>query len=320
MRLTACLLGAALGAGAQLRPVAVIPLAGVEGRIDHLACDAAGGRLFVAALGNNTVEVIDLAAGRRVRSLTGFAEPQGVAYLAQGPRLYVANGGDGRVTVLDGATLARMADIAWEGDADNLRYDAGAGRVWVGYGAGALGEMDAASGRRLGEVKLAAHPESFQLERGSERLYVNVPQAGHVAVVDRRRRTVLAHWPVPGAAANYPMALDEENHRLFIGCRKPAEVLVYNTDTGKVTTRFACPGDTDDLFCDAARQRLYISGGDGTLAIVRQTGPDRYERAGTIRTGAGARTCLFVPASGRLYLAVPHRGTQRAEVRVFQTE
>ena len=310
---------AALAAHAQLRLAQTIPLAGVEGRIDHLAADASGGRLFVAALGHGTMEVIDLSAGRPVRSLRGFAEPQGIAWLPDLGRLYVASGGDGRCAIFDGA-LAPAGEAAFGADADNVRYDPSAKRVWVGYGEGALGEVDATAGKRLGNVPLAAHPESFQLERHGARIFVNVPKAGHVAVVDRRRREVTARWATPGAAANYPMALDEEHGRLLVGCRKPPQVLVYDTANGQVTARFGCPGDTDDLFYDAARRRVYVSGGEGTVGVFRQAAADRYEPLDTVRTAAGARTSLFVPALGRLYVAVPHRGAQGAAILVYQTE
>jgi DNA-binding beta-propeller fold protein YncE len=314
----AFLLLAGTMAPAQLRLEKTIPLAGVEGRIDHLAADPSGKRLFVAALGNNTLEALDLAAGRLLRSIAGFHEPQGIAFAPDLGRLFVANGEDGQVSMLDSRSLRQLGTTGFGGDADNLRYDAASRRVWVGYGDGAMGEIDGAAGKRLGDVKLPAHPESFQLEKNGPRLFVNVPKAGRVAVIDRRLRTVKASWPVPGASANFPMALDEDGRRLFVGCRKPAEVLVYDTDTGTVTARFPCPGDTDDLFYDAARRRLYVSGGEGSIGVFRCEGG--YERMALIRTAAGARTSLFVPDLGRLYLAVPHRAAQQAEIRVYRTE
>jgi DNA-binding beta-propeller fold protein YncE len=314
----ACLLLAATAAQAQLRLEAAIPLPGVEGRIDHLAADVPGKRLFVAALGNNTVEVIDVAAGRRLRALAGLHEPQGIAFAPDLGRLFVANGGDGKVVIFDGRSLQRVGTAAYGGDADNLRYDAAARSIWAGYGEGGLGEIDAATGKRLGDIALPAHPESFQLEKNGPRLFVNVPKTGRVIVIDRRQHAVMASWPVPGASANFPMALDESGGRLFVGCRKPAEVLVYDAATGKVAARFPCPGDTDDLFYDAARRRLYVGGGAGAISVFRCEGG--YERIAEIPTAAGARTSLFVPDLRRLYLAVPHRGAQQAEIRVYRAE
>jgi DNA-binding beta-propeller fold protein YncE len=303
---------------AVLRLVQTIQMPGVEGRIDHLAVDLAGKRLFVAALGNNSVEVVDLAGGRRVRSLSGFDEPQGIAYLADVGRLVVANGGSGAVDLLDGSSLERIASVRLGGDADNVRYDAAAKTLYVAYGEGALAAIDPAKGVKLWEVGLAGHPEAFALASSSGRIYIDVPDAGHVAVVDRSSRRAEATWPVKGAGANFPLALDEANHRLFVGCRRPARLLVYDTARGTQTATVEIGGDADDVFYDPARRRLYVACGDGRVEVLEERGPDSYASLGRVATAAGARTCLFVPDLGRLYVAVPNRGGQQAEIRVYE--
>jgi DNA-binding beta-propeller fold protein YncE len=201
-------------------------------------------------------------------------------------------------------------------DADNVRYDASAKRLYVGYGSGALAAIDPAGATLAGTVKLAAHPESFQLEHDGTRIFVNVPNARHIAIVDRSSMKVTATWPVSSARANYPMALDEAGHRLFIGCRQPAKVLVYDTATGKETGQADIVGDTDDMFFDAQRKRLYVAGGEGFIDVLDASSstPARLARTAT---AAGARTGLWSQQQGRFYLAVPHRGSQRAEIRVF---
>ena len=301
-----------------LRPSGSIAMPGVEGRIDHLSIDLEGNRLFVAALGNNTMEVIDTKQMRSSASVRGLHEPQGIRYLPDRRRVVVANGGDGSAVFFDGASLARLGTGKFSGDADNVRYDPDAHRVYVGYGSGALGILDT-DGRILGTLRLGAHPESFQLEASGPRIFINVPSVGHVAVVDRQKGTVTATWPVSGAGANYPMALDETNHRLFLGCRSPARLLVYDTATGRQTTTVDIVGDTDDLFYDAARRRIYVLGGAGAITVIDQQAPDRYRVIETRPTAAGARTGLFVAETGQLFLAVPHRGAQRAEIRVYAT-
>lgn len=190
-------------------------------------------------------------------------------------------------------------------------------RLFVGYGGGALAAINASDGKVAGEAALAAHPESFQLERSGSRVFVNVPSADQIAVVDRAAMKVIATWPVTGAKANYPMALDEANHRLFVGCRRPAKVLVYDTSTGKETSSFDIVGDTDDLFYDSVRKRLYVSGGEGFIDAF-QDEAGRFSRLAHVATAAGARTSLFVADQSRLYLAVPHRGAQKAEIRVYE--
>src|SRR5215470_17473995 len=242
-----------------LRSVQTIPLPNVEGRIDHLAVDVKGQRLFVAALGNNTVEVIDLKAGQRIQSLAGFREPQGVGFVPESNRLFVANAGGGSCDLFDAGSFKRVKSVKFSDDADNVRYDAAAGRVYVGYGDGALGVLDAASGDRLGDIKLDGHPESFQLEKSGARIFVNIPTARKIVVVDRDKQATTTSWPTAGATANFPMAFDETHHRLFVGFRKPARLIVFDTESGKVVANLESPGDADDIFYDSARQRIYIS-------------------------------------------------------------
>lgn len=303
-------------AQAPLTMTTSIELPRVEGRIDHLAFDAAGQRLFVAALGNNTVEVLDLKAGQHVRSLPGFHEPQGIAVVPDGKLVAVANGqGDGVQFVGDDYRMLQSVRLG--DDSDNVRYDAGAKRVYVGLGSGAIAAVSAADAKVVGEAKLAGHPESFQLERSGARMFVNVPTADQIAVIDRGSMRVIATWPVNTAKANFPMALDEANHRLIVGCRRPAKALVYDTTSGKEIAAFDIVGDTDDVFYDAARKRLYVSGGEGFIDVFQNDDANRFTRVARVPTAAGARTSLFVPDLGRLFLAVPHRGSQRAEIRVF---
>jgi DNA-binding beta-propeller fold protein YncE len=297
-----------------------IPLAGVEGRIDHFAQDVAGGRLFIAALGHNTVEVVDLQAGKVVRSITGLSEPQGVFYLAELNRLYVANGGGGALRVYDGTTFAPIAVIPFDDDADNVRYDPAAGRLYIGHGSGALGSVDPATNRIVAEIPLAAHPESFQLERNGPRVFVNVPSAHQVAVVDRQKKSVIATWSTGLAAANFPMALDEANHRLTIACRLPARLLVFDTATGREAAKLDLAGDCDDLFYDPVRRRLYASCGAGFIEVIQCRDDGSYEPAGRIATRDGARTCFYSAEFDRLFLALPKRAGHEAEIRVYQLQ
>jgi hypothetical protein len=300
----------------ELRLIQSISLPHVEGRIDHLAIDLGMHRLFVAALGNNTVEVIDLAAGRWIKSLPGFDEPQGVCFPRRSKLLFVANGGDGRCDILDAATDHVLRTVRWGSDADNVRDDPAARRVYVGYGEGALGIVDALSGDSLGSIALPGHPESFELEGSGGRIFVNVPSAGKVVVVDRMLGRVVASWPLGSHGANFPMALDETGHRLFVGCRRPGAVLTLDTRSGARLGEIATCGDVDDLFYDRVRGRLYASCGSGVLQILA-TRPGGLRRVAQIPTANGARTSLFVPAISRLYVAAPRRGSHPAEILVF---
>jgi len=304
-------------AESPLRLIQTIEMPSVDGRIDHLAFDTAHDRLLVAALGHNTVEVIDLKAGKDIRSLRGFDEPQGILVLPDSGAVVVANGGTGAVQFLDGADFHVVRTIPLSNDADNIRYEPTTKHLYAGYGNGALSVIDAQTAVRLSDVRLGGHPESFQLEQTGPRIFVNVPGAGHIAVIDRRTMTMLKTWRVMGASANYPMALDETAHRLYVGCRSPAKLLVFDTVSGAIVGSTDMVGDTDDLFFDSALRRVYVGGGEGYLDVIQQLPADRLQRVAHLRTADGARTFLFVPEQHRLYLAVPHRGSQKAGIRVY---
>ena len=301
----------------RLRLIQTIPLDGVEGRIDHMTVDVAGERLFIAALGNNSVEVVDLPGGKRIRSISGFREPQGVAWIPERGQLFVASGEDDSCHLLDGKTFTATPVGGKISDADNVRYENTTHQVYVGCGNGSVRVLDITAWRAVGEIALPAHPESFQLESRGSRAFANVPNAHCVAVIDRAAGRVISTWPVEAAAANFPMALDEQHHRLFIGCRKPAALIVLDSGSGKEVASVAIDGDADDVFYDAKRARIYISCGAGLVDVLDQNAPLPYNVVERIPTASGARTSLFVPELNRLYVAVPHRDKQPAEVRVY---
>jgi DNA-binding beta-propeller fold protein YncE len=297
-----------------------IPLPGVEGRIDHFDFDAVGERLFVCALGNNTVEVIDLNKAERVHTISGLGAPQGVAFVPELNRLHVANDKGGVCNIYDADSFQLISKVDFGDDADNVRYDSASKRVYVGFGSGGIGVINAVDGKQVGSIKLAAHPEAFELEGQGQRIFVNVPNARNVAVVDRDKGEVIATWKTDGASGNFPMALDEASHRLFVGCRLPSKLVVLDTASGKTVTSVGISGDPDDLFYDRKRHRVYVICGAGKIDIIDQTDANTYKALTKINTADGARSGLFVPERDALFVAVPHRGSQRAEIRRYQIE
>jgi DNA-binding beta-propeller fold protein YncE len=295
-----------------------IPLSGVEGRIDHFSVDEAGQRLFVAALGNGSVEIVDLRKGERTAEIKGLEEPQGLYYDSKTGRLYVATGGDGKLRGYDGKSLTLQETQELGEDADNVRYDEQAGDVWVGYGNGIA--IINSAGQKVGSIALGSHPESFQFEEKGDQVYVNVPKQLGVALVDRKKRLVVGKWGLGASFANYPMALDSTNKRLFVGCRLPARLVVLDTTSGRIVNTLPTVGDTDDVFYDTTRRQVLVIGGEGAVEILRQRDPDHYERAGRVTTAPGARTGFFLHNSSRLYVAVPHRGSQTAKLLVYTIE
>jgi YVTN family beta-propeller protein len=305
--------------GAPLEPVATISMPGVKGRIDHLAVDVERHRLFVAALGNDSVEVLDTATRRHVKSVPGFGEPQGVLHLPASNRLFVASGRAGRVDVLNGTSLTRIQRISNLPDADNLRYDARSSRVVLGYGDGALRVMESERPDSAWDIRLPGHPESFQLEKSGTRVFVNVPDARQIAVVDRAKGVVSATWSTGNARANFPMALDEAGRRLFVGARTPAILLVYDIERGQSVAELPIGRDTDDIFFDAERKRVYVICGEGRIDVLRQKTPDTYVHETSVKTAPRARTGLFVPEEHRLYVAAPAARATPARILIYET-
>lgn len=309
---------------APLRLVQTVLLPGVHGRIDHFDVDLVHRRLFMSALGNNTLEVFDLRTNRLIHVVRGLHEPQGVTYAPESNRIYVAEGDDGTVRIFDGNTYRLIRTVRFPSDADDTRYDAVTRQVIVGYGddgnAG-LGILDSATGNLLSTVKLTGHPESFQLEASGARIFVNIPTAGNIiAVVNRKQRQVVTTWSLGGARDNFPMALDGEDHRLFITCRRPAEVLVLDTQTGKIIARLPCVGHADDMWYDEAHRRIYVSGGEGFISVIKQLDVNHYRRIAQVRTLPGGRTSMFVPPLSRLYLGIWGRGGQAEQLQVYAIE
>lgn len=278
-----------------------IALPNTSGRIDHLAYDGVRKRLMVAELGNNTVDVVDTSTGMVVHRITGLKEPQGIAYLP-GPNMIVtanANGGD--VRFFDGTTFMPRGTIGLGDDADNVRVDTRNGHVLVGYGDGGIAIIDPTRPAKLGDISLRAHPESFQLSPAYGRLFVNIPDAGRIAVVDLTSGKELASWSSLAFRGNFPMALDESGHAVIVVFRNPARLAVLDMNTGAMTANIPTCSDADDVFLDSSRQRIYVSCGAGMIDVVARNG---LKRIAYVKTTSGARTSLYVPEMDRLYLAI----------------
>jgi DNA-binding beta-propeller fold protein YncE len=322
LALLALLLAAPAGAAAQTvnAPLVLegkIPLGMVDGRIDHLAVDPKRQRLLVAELGNDTIGVVDLAKRKVISTDFGFKEPQGIAYEATSDAVYVANGGDGSVRILraDDLTLLQRIDLGQ--DADNVRADAAGKRVLVGYGKGALALIDPGTRKKRADIRLPAHPESFQIEEGGNRAFVNVPDAGQIAVVDLAKGEQVGTLPTQGHRANFPLAIDDENHRVLAAFRSPARLLVLSGADGAVVADVETGGDADDIFVDPKRHRVYVICGAGLVDLFEERS-GKYQRLGHVGTAPGARTGLFVPELDRLFVAVRATGQEAAAIWVFR--
>jgi WD40 repeat protein len=346
--------GLAMGQAAppQKAPVLIfvgsIRLANVDGRMDHMSVDLRGQRLFAAAFDNHTLEIIDLKTGKQVKSLP-FDNPQNSYYVPSVNRLFVSSEGDGTVKIFDGTTFALRRTVQLAEDADNMRYDARRQHMLVDYGGekflygkvqGRQGEKDGAvavldlDGKNLAQIPTSGHPEALQPEEKGNRIFINSPDNHYVVVADLDTNKVLTHWSNP-QCENYPMALDEGHHRIFVFCRGASYVSVIDTASGKqVASIQATPLSTsDDMFYDPSKSRLYIlsrlliekdnprAEGPGIVDVIQQQDADHYEKIATYTTGYGAQTGLFVPEWGKLFVATRHQPTgQSGEILIYETK
>ena len=300
---------------APLQLIQKIPVPGVAGRIDHFTAFPKRRLLIFAALGNNSMEIVNTFQGKVVQSVKGLNEPQGVLYVPGLDKIFVANAGSGEVKVYDGKTYAlrKTIELGVESDTDNLRWDEDSKGVFVGV-VGGIVMIDAVTEARVGKDLKGSggHSESFQLEKKGSRIFVNVPEDGSVVNVIDRKTGEMTKWGLNGVKANYPMALDEDDHRLFVVTRRPPLLMVLDTDTGQEVARVPVGGSCDDVYYDAERKRIYAIGGEGFVSVVQQNDPGHYAFSANIPSAVGVRTGIFYGTS--LYVGVPASGLEPAQV------
>ena len=302
---------------APLTVEAKIPLGEIKGRMDHLAFDPTRQRLYVAELGNNSVGIVDLNAHRVVRTVSGFDEPQGIAYEPSSDTVWVASGGDGTVRAFSAEAFAALGRIDLGDDADNVRIDRKAQRVYVGYGDGALAIIDPARRSKIADIALKGHPESFQLEPTGTRIFVNVPDTNEIAVVDRDTRQQVGSWPTGNLHANYPLMIDVSRGEAILVFRHPARLERYEMRSGRRLGGSDVCGDSDDVFADSTRRRVYVICGEGLVDTYDASG-DEYTRLGRLKTSGGSRTGLYVPELDRLIIAIRANDNEPAAVWILR--
>ncbi len=310
---------------APLVQTGAIPLPDVHGRIDHFALDPVHNNLFVSALGSNAEEIIGISPQKVVHTISDIPAPQGVAYAPETDKLFVGSD-EGKLYVYDGSNFDLITTIDFGDDVDNLRYDPTQKRLYLGYGdekTGAIAMVDAATNKRLEqEFKLGAHPESFQLSSSGPEIYVNLPDLRQIAVINRKTGSI-TRWPI-SFESNFPMALDEANHRLFVATRTPPRLAVFDTSSGRLIAALPVVQDADDLYFDSARKRIYVPGGEGFISVFQQDDRDHYRQLAKVKTAVGARTAGYFGRGkkgfDRFYLAVPARADHGAEVWIYTVQ
>ena len=296
---------------------AKIALPAVSGRIDHIAYDPEHHLAFIAAWGNNTVEVVNIETRQLVHSITGLREPQGIVYIPSLKKLVVANGGSGDCIFFDPVTYKQLAVVPLKKDADNIRYDETSHLLYVGHGSGAIAVIDADSAKHIADIPLDQHPESFQLSKGHDRIYINVPDADEIEVAQLSTNQVIEKWKNVNASWNFPMALDEKNNHLFVGCRPQPKLRMTSTLTGEDISFPKCSGDADDFFYSDSL--LFLSAGGGYVDVFRVNDKGLVV-VNHMATITGARTSLLLPSEKKFLLAVPKHGHTPAALWVYNLQ
>lgn len=311
-----------------LRLVQTIPMPNVKGRIDHIDVDVKGRRLFVAGLENGSVEVVDLRAGKWLKSIPGLKKPQGIAYVESLNKVFVASGDDGMLRVFRGDTLDLLDSIRLELGPNRVVYDPHTKLVYVGYGGkdagkdyGEVGIIDAKTDKQVGDVKAAAHPAELLLDLAGETLFVFVSTESKVQVVDIKKREVVSSWPV-SSQRNGDGAYDEATHRLFIGTRTPPQMIAMDSKSGKEVAALPTTEGMDGVYFDAKHKRIYVSGGrdqgEGFVFVYEQKDADHYVTIGQITTRPGAGTSFWSTDLNRYYVAAPAHDNEEAAILVFE--
>jgi DNA-binding beta-propeller fold protein YncE len=296
-----------------------ISLSGVSGRIDHMDVNLKDRIVYIAALGNNSLEIVDIGKGKVLRSIKGLDEPQGVAFIPQQKEIFVANGGNGDCYFYNSDTYQKTATIHLTSDADDVRYDSTSEIIYVGYGNGGISVIDAKKHIQINDFKLSGHPEGFQVDRQLNKLFVNVPDAHQIAVIDLIQSKLTGKWSTGVLRDNFPVAIDPTNHYLFIGYRHPAKLVVVDGNTGNILNRSDLVTDVDDLHYDESDGKVYASGGGGFISIY-QFRDRNLERIANIATKKGARTSLLIPELKLFILAERANGNNSAQLQVYKTK
>jgi hypothetical protein len=303
----------------KLTLVSKIILPKLSGRIDHIAYDSANQLAFIAALGNNSIEVVNTNTKQVVQTIAGLHEPQGIVYIPSLRKIVVANGNNGDCVFFDATTFAQTGIVHLKDDADNVRYDAVSNLLYAGYGSGGIAIIDVDKVKQNGDIALDGHPESFQLSKKQNRIYINVPDANEIEVAELSTKKIIAKWKNTGASSNFPMVLDEENSRLFICCRDHASLRMISTKTGKDLFAVSCSGDADDVFFNASDSLIFVSAGKGFIDVFRANDKELFQ-INHIRTRSGARTSLLLASEKKFLLAVPAHADNPAALWIYNID
>lgn len=313
---------------APLRLVQRFKLPGdVTGRFDHFGVDLQGNRLFLAGESVHEVLVLNLKTGAVMHRIPGVEIPHAIVFRQTTDRIYVTDGGAGDLKIFDGKTYTLIKSVKLQLDADSVAYDQTMRYLYIVNGGedahqpdSLVSVIDTNTDVKVGEVQISSpHVEAMAVDTAGSRLYVNNTGKNQLDVIDREKYRFVSSWPVTLCKQNVPAAIDQADHRLFIGCRS-GEISIFNTQTGKEIQGLPIGKGIDDLTFDPRNKRLYASCGEGSGAVYvyQQKSPDNYESLGQVTSGPGARNSRYIASLHQLYVSVPAHQGAPAEVLVYR--
>jgi DNA-binding beta-propeller fold protein YncE len=308
-----------------------IPLPGLhDGDFDQFAVDLEGHRLFVAAEENSVVEVVDLRTNKLIHTISDLKAPHSIFYRLDSKKLFVSDGGAPEVKIYNGDSYKLVGSIKLEGNPDLIAYDSNKNYMYVtnskaGDGAppsySYISVVDTTNSEKLADIKIdSGHIDAMELEKSGPRLFVNMSSKSAVGVIDREKRTVIATWSIAQEGQqNLAMAFDEASHRLFTVTRKPAKLIVLDSDSGNLIASLPCVDMVDGAVFDASSKRIYVPGTE-FIDVFQERDINHFDLIGHVQGAFHAKTAILIPQLKQFYLAVPHHGERNAEVRVFKVQ
>ena len=301
----------------SLNLIKTVPLAGIHGKFDHMAVDSKNNKLYLAAKGNNSVEIVDLTSGKTIYSIKEVSAPQGILFMPNENMILVCGGGDGTLKGFDAVTYKQKFVLQLGSEADNIRYSPARQRLYVAFGDGAIAVIDAHTFKKESVIHCTAHPEAFSLDSSSKKMWVNVPDKGLIKVINIDSEKEITSWKTGSHQDNFPMALIENSHKLIVASRSNPVISILNSETGKMLQSFTCDSDPDAMFYDKMSGKVFISCGGGSIYILNNI-KDLINKPVIIPTRKGARTCLWVSELKALFVALPEVDGKIAEIRLYQ--
>ena len=314
----AVLAGLAFGQAeaAPLTQIGSIPLGDAKGAIADLRMDYANQRLFVLEPDAGTLAVVDLEGAKIAQSITGLADPRGLARAPTDNRLYVSTSG-GKLMIYQGAPLKAEGSVEVGTNPGMLHYDAGSERIYLGLGGRKVAIIDSTHNKHWDNIRLDAEPGPLVLEDNGSRIFVGAAGEPRILVADRDGNKQTGSWSTGPNGAAEAVALDEDGGRLLAAFHQPAAIAWFDLNDGSLKGTAPACAEPGQLLTDDSRHRAYLICGDGKIQVFARDAAGAYADIGSVPTDKGAVAALLVPTSGRLFLGVPAQAGHGAEIRIY---